>query len=195
MLFLCSASPRQVFIEWFLWGNIISQWFLTFLESQHSLKIPKAPLLRKCCWEINRKQKSSGHDRAPEEPILKHLLEAHNVRHYDAIDFEIKPKVTWPGMIQMCKQQAPIHPLISVNGSTIHPAAQDGTQGSPWTRPLLQPPPYPVFHYIGSSFQVQALTSTSSGPAAIMQAGVTCYSRLVDSETQQEPLMGPLHKK
>lgn len=33
VLFLGSESPRQVFIERFLRGNIISQWFLTFPES------------------------------------------------------------------------------------------------------------------------------------------------------------------
>lgn len=145
------CGPRQVFMEWLLRGNIISQWFLTFPESQHSLK--KAPLPRKCCWEINRKQRCSGHDRAPKSQSLS-TCERHTMPGIMMLlIFGRKPKVTWSGMIQMYKQQAPVLPLSQwMAVPSIHPSCCSG-----WNLRVTLNTPSPLVSFTSS-------LSLNSGP-------------------------------
>lgn len=83
----------------------------------------------------------------PKKPFHKPSLKTYNARHYAAIGFEIKPKVTWPSLMsQMYKHQTllPSH-LISVNGSTIHPAVEALNLGITLGTLLLQAPSRSTF--------------------------------------------------
>lgn len=88
---------------------------------------------------------------------MKHLLKARHAGYYKAIDFEMKPKVTWSGMTQMCKQQALL-----------------GCPLSQWSAVpsvlLLVTEPRRHRGYAPPSPSV----TVSSVQAALMQAGVIC---------------------
>lgn len=118
-------------MERLLRGNTISQWFLTFPESQHSLK--KASFPRKCCWEINRKRRCSGHDRTPRSQSLS-TCERHTMPGVMML-LILKGSPRSPGQAWFRSTNSKLlsFPYLSewqYHPST-HPASQDGTLNTP----------------------------------------------------------------
>lgn len=105
----------------------------------------------------------------PKKPFHKPSLKTYNARHYAAIGFEIKPKVTWPSLMsQMYKHQTllPSH-LISVNGSTIHPAVEALNLGITLGTLSFRPLPDLLFHLVLSIFKGQPLTLASASTVQV----------------------------